>query len=501
MDLILVGKVLVLIAVIYGVRRAFVRRASSSLLRNRAAVVPRPLPPPSLSPRSLSPRPSTPDRIPAADVRATNGAAAGIEITEQFSKVLTIVRQGRNGLFITGRAGTGKSTLLKCLLKEIAGRAVVLAPTGLAAVNVSGQTIHSFFKFPPRLIQRQNIRVSRHAALYRNLNTIVIDEVSMVRADLMDGIDYFLRINRDKHDEPFGGVRVILIGDIHQLPPVVPEIELQRYLDHTYGGAFFFHAPVFKEMSLGYLELTKKFRQRDANFCSALDALAEGQCTREHFALLNRNLIELDSLPQKEQYVILAPRNQTVFDLNMQRLAALPSPVRIFTAEVRGQFDESSFPTEHTLGLKVGAKVVLLRNDQFKRWVNGTMATVSRLAEDKVWLLVSSTEHEIEREVWEKIRYDFDPAKRKIVQTVVGSFRQFPVRLAWALTIHKSQGMTLDRVYLDLARGAFVHGQTYVALSRCRSVDGLALARELRPDDVIFDRTALGYRDIFHPVS
>ena len=313
----------------------------------------------------------------------------------------------------------------------------MLAPTGLAAVNVSAQTIHSFFKFPPRLIERKNIRVSRQAALYSNLDTIIIDEVSMVRADLMDGIDYFLRINRGRHNEPFGGVRVILIGDVHQLPPVVSDQELRQYLDHTYGGAFFFNAPVFKQMSLQYVELAKKFRQSEIAFCEALDSISEGSCAPEHLALLSRNLIDLEQLSERDQYIILAPHNQTVFDLNMDCLAKLSTPELIFTADVRGQFEESSFPTDHTLRLKVGAKVVLLRNDPSKRWVNGTMGLVSRLANEKIWLLINGVEREIERETWEKIRYEFDHASKSIVQTVVGSFKQFPVRLAWALTIHR----------------------------------------------------------------
>lgn len=487
MELILFGKLLLFIAAAYGVRKVLFRRSPQ---RENLARVPPPLP---RSPSPKTPRPSS------ATSERVNEPLNGIEVTEQFSKSLKMVKHGRESIFITGRAGTGKSTLLRFLLGNIAGKAVVLAPTGLAAVAVNGQTIHSFFKFPPRIILPETIRVSRQAALYRTLDTIIIDEISMVRADLMNGIDHFLRVNRNI-DEPFGGVRVILIGDIHQLPPVVSDAEIRRYLDHTYGGVFFFHAPVFKETQFRYLELSQKFRQRDIQFCNALDAIAEGSCSSEHLALLSRNIAELDQLPEKEQFVILAPHNQTVFDFNMRCLATLPSPEWVFIAEVQGQFEESSFPTDHTLRLKPGAKIILLRNDPSKRWVNGTIGTVSRLADDKVWLLINGSEHELQRESWEKIKYEFDHEKKKIVQTVVGSFKQFPVRLAWALTIHKSQGMTLERVYLDLARGAFAHGQTYVALSRCRSLDGLALGRHLRPDDIIFDLAALGYREIFQPV-
>jgi ATP-dependent exoDNAse (exonuclease V) alpha subunit len=377
------------------------------------------------------------------------------------------------------------------------GRVAVVAPTGLAAINVGGQTIHSFFKFPPRLIKAENIRGSRQAALYRNLDTLIIDEISMVRSDLMEGIDRFLRVNRGRLNDAFGGVRVILIGDIHQLPPVVAEPEVKRYLENEFGGVYFFNANVFRESRPRYLELRKKFRQSDALFGTMLDRVADGTIGTSDLAVFNRNVVGFEDLPDRGKYIILAPDNQTVFELNMRFLSELKGNEWVSEATVSGEFEPSSFPTDQALRLKAGAKIVLLRNDPQKRWVNGTRATIARLQKERVWIDVNSKQYELEKHVWEKIRYEYDPAKKRIAEKIIGSFKQFPARLAWALTIHKSQGMTLDNVYLDLARGAFAHGQTYVALSRCRSMNGLALARPLRPDDIIVDPNALAYRSAF----
>ena len=398
---------------------------------------------------------------------------------------------------MTGRAGTGKSTLLRCIQQAARGKVVVLAPTGLAAINVGGQTIHSFFRFPPKLIKSENIRASRHATLYRNLDTIIIDEISMVRADLMEGIDRFLRLNRGRPNEPFGGVRIIFMGDIHQLPPVVADTEVRRYLLHEFGGIYFFNAKVFRDSQPRFLELTKKFRQTDPLFGKMLDCVADGNIRAEDLAPFNQHVVRFDDLPDRSKYIILAPDNQTVFDLNMRFLNALKGEEWASDAVISGQFDPSSFPTDETLRLKIGAKVVLLRNDPQKRWVNGTSALISKLSSERVWIEVGGKEYELERHVWEKIKYEYNSEKRHLVENVIGSFKQFPIRLAWALTIHKSQGMTLDKVYLDLARGAFAHGQTYVALSRCRSMNGLALARPLRSEDIIVDPNALAYRSAF----
>jgi ATP-dependent DNA helicase PIF1 len=272
----------------------------------------------------------------------------GIEITEEFSKALSLIQASRQNLFIAGRAGTGKSTLLGIIKKAARGKLVVLAPTGLAAINVGGQTIHSFFKFPPRLIRTDNTRFGRQAALYRSLDTLIIDEISMVRADLMEGIDRSLRLNRGRLNEPFGGVRVILIGDIHQLSPVVAESEVQQYLQDEFGGVYFFNAKVFRECQPRYLELTKKFRQSDEDFGKILDRVADGFASGEQLKVFNNNVISFDALPDRDKYTILAPHNHTVFDLNMRFLDALGGKEWAAEALVTGSFEESRLTRSST---------------------------------------------------------------------------------------------------------------------------------------------------------
>ena len=322
----------------------------------------------------------------------------------------------------------------------------------------------------------------------------------MVRVDLMDGIDRALRVNRGSPDVPFGGVCVIMFGDLHQLPPIVADGEVQKNLQMKYGGAYFFHAPVFKKGEFRYLELTKKFRQKDPVFSNFLDQVADHTVDEPQLEALEHLVRPLKSLSSEDGYIILAPHNDTVFEINDSFLSKLTGSEFVSEAVVTGTFDKSSYPTDARLRLKVGAKVVLLRNDPAKRWVNGTIATVSKLDKLRVWIDVCGAICELEKATWEKIKYDYDPEKQKIVQKVIGSFRQIPVRLAWALTIHKSQ-VTLDKVYIDLARGAFAHGQTYVALSRCRSLDGLAFGRQLAMSDMIFDPGAVSYRQLFRPMN
>jgi ATP-dependent DNA helicase PIF1 len=436
--------------------------------------------------------------IPTSDRRPNPNQ---IEVTGEFQTAIQFVSQRLGNLFITGRAGTGKSTLLRQIKDIRTSNVAILAPTGLAAVNVGGQTIHSFFKFKPGLLRPDDIKISRNAATYRKLDTIIIDEISMVRADLMEAIDRFLRLNRGRPRDPFGGVQVILVGDLHQLPPVVDDPEVERYLRGHFGGVYFFNANAFQGSHLRYSELTKKFRQSDPLFGGILDRVSEGNHDTSDLELLNRNVTSIDRIAAGIQSTILAPRNRTVFDLNMRFLNELSGPETEMAAAVEGEFDPSSFPTDQSLRLKIGAKVVLLRNDSRKRWVNGTMAKIARLENGRVWILFRGAEHELEREVWEKIKYEYDEERKTIVKKTIGSFKQFPLRLAWALTIHKSQGMTLENTYLDLDGGSFAHGQTYVALSRSRSLSGLQLARPLRSSDVIFDPEAVGYRQLCSPVS
>jgi ATP-dependent DNA helicase PIF1 len=436
----------------------------------------------------------------APDAPQSKGAASseGVVFTREHELALAFPRRENGHLFVTGRAGTGKSTLLRHLRESIADQAIVLAPTGLAAVNVGGQTIHSFFGFPPRLIRGDDIRRSRNGTIMRRLKFLIIDEVSMVRSDLMWAIDQALRVNRGRPREPFGGVRLLLFGDLHQLPPVVQEPEVADHLDACHGGPFFFSVPALRDRpGTCLLELKQVFRQEDETLLSILDRVREGEVGPEDLELLNTRVVPLRTLAEGEAYVILTTTNATANRINMAYLDALPGEPRSYEAGVTGEFNDSAYPTDSRLLLKPRAKVILLRNDPERRWVNGTVARISRLEERRVWVEIDGDEHELEPASWENRRYAYDQAEQKTVERVAGTFRQFPVRLAWALTIHKSQGLTLENVYVDLGRGTFAHGQTYVALSRCRTLTGLAFARALKPADVQFDPAAMGYRDLF----
>jgi ATP-dependent DNA helicase PIF1 len=423
----------------------------------------------------------------------------GVQPTTEYQAAARHLTDGNGHLFVTGRAGTGKSTLLRALRDNAGDDMVVVAPTGLAAVNVGGQTIHSFFGLPPRLIKPEDIKRSRNGKVMRKLTHLVIDEVSMVRSDVMWAIDQSLRVNRGRPREPFGGVRLMLFGDLHQLPPVVQEHEVGEHLDDTYGGPFFFSVPALREgEGTALLELEQVFRQSAGPLLTVLNRIREGDASADDLSVLNDRVIQIRTLSEGDPYVILTPTNAAAQRINIAYLNALKATPYTYQAEVKGEFNPSASPTETALTLKVGAKVILLRNDPDKRWVNGSVARVARLTEKQVWIEINGVEHDVDPVAWENRRYAYDIGEQKIVESVAGTFRQFPLRLAWALTIHKSQGLTLDKVYIDLTGGTFAHGQTYVALSRCRTLEGLALKRPLVPRDILFDKAAMGYRDVFH---
>ena len=418
--------------------------------------------------------------------------------TSEYEAAVDFVRQEQGHLFVTGRAGTGKSTLLRALCDIIPEAMAVVAPTGLAAVNVGGQTIHSFFGFPPRLIGRDDIRRSRNGAVMRKLKLLVIDEVSMVRSDMMWAIDQSLRVNRGRPREAFGGLRLVMFGDLHQLPPIVQEGEVQAHLENEHGGPFFFSVGALREGAGTFrIELTHVFRQREGVLLDVLNRMRDGSARQEDLAALNERVSPIRTLAEGDPYVILTPTNAAASRINLAFLNALPGEARQYNATTTGEFGQGAQPTDPALVLKPGAKVIMLRNDADRRWVNGTLARVTRLEETSICVDIAGREHEIEPVSWENRRYAYDQTAAKIVETVAGTFKQLPVRLAWALTIHKSQGLTFDKVYIDLGRGTFAHGQAYVALSRCRTLEGLTLARQLTPRDILFDRAALGYRDVF----
>lgn len=418
--------------------------------------------------------------------------------TAEFEAAIRYLSEEDGNLFVTGRAGTGKSTLLKVIRDWLGERAVVLAPTGLAAVNVGGQTIHSFFGFPPRLIRPDDIRRSRNGRVMRRLDAVIIDEVSMVRSDLMWAIDQSLRVNRGRPREPFGGVRMILFGDLFQLPPVVRDGEERTHLEDTYAGPYFFTVPALTEgAGTEHLELQEVFRQTDEALIDVLNHIRSGEAGDSDLDILNTRVEPIRTLAEGQSFVILTPTNHAANRINRAYIDALPAPPQTFEAGITGDFNDNAQPTEASLMLKEGAKVILLRNDPDKRWVNGTIAVISRLTESRVWIESRGREYEIEPVSWENRRYSFDQTEDKIVEQVAGTFTQFPLRLAWALTIHKSQGLTLDNVYIDFGRGTFAHGQAYVALSRCRTLEGLQLARPLRASDIKFDPRAAGYEELF----
>ena len=416
----------------------------------------------------------TPDNIYAAPARwVASGAGA------------------QGNLFLTGRAGTGKTTMLRKFLAGAGDRAIVLAPTGVAAMNAGGQTIHSFFKFPPRLIEPTDIKRLRSTRLIKAIDTMIIDEISMVRSDMLDAIDKSLKLNRASK-RPFGGVRMILSGDLHQLPPVVSGEEAP-ILKERHGGQYFFNCAAFREAEFALLALKHVFRQEDPRFLALLGALRTGRVTPADEAILQSIVSSRSAVDASETHVVLTPNNANAFRINQARLEGLSTRSKTYHADVQGQFEERTFPTEADLELKEGARVMLIKNDPEGRWVNGSLATVEGFSGKGVIVSIDGHAYEIEPSAWEKYRYELDPETKKVKREVVGTFKQVPLRLAYAVTIHKAQGLTLDKVYIDFDHGMFAHGQAYVAFSRARTLDGLEISRPLRPRDLVIDRAAFAF--------
>ncbi|AWB88074.1 ATP-dependent DNA helicase [Mycetocola zhujimingii] len=413
-----------------------------------------------------------------------------IELSPEQQFVFDLIEGTREHIFVTGRAGTGKSTLLNHLAWRTEKQIVICAPTGVAALNVGGQTIHSLFRLPIGLIADHDI--DQNDALKKLLNTIdtlVIDEVSMVNADLMDAIDRSLRQARQRRHEPFGGVQLVLFGDPYQLAPVPGQGDERNYIADTYRSFWFFDAKVWQESPLKVIELTEIHRQADADFKHMLNAVRFGQVTAEIAGILNSTGART---PPDDGTITLATRNDIVNRINAAALAKLPGRALKAEAEVSGDFGKASYPADESLELKVGAQVMFLRNDtggggEGQRWVNGTIGTVTKI-DVNVFVEVDGDVFEVEPVVWEKYRYSYLAATKKLKKEIVAEFTQFPLRLAWAVTIHKSQGKTYNSAIVDLGDRAFSPGQTYVALSRLTSLDGLYLTRPLRPRDIIVDK-------------
>jgi hypothetical protein len=396
-------------------------------------------------------------------------------------------------LFITGKAGTGKSTLLQYFRAKTKKNVAVLAPTGLAAINVQGQTVHSFFRFPSKTITEFDIRKLYGVKWLKKLDTIIIDEVSMVRADVMDGIDQSLRLNR-RSKQPFGGVQMIFFGDLFQLPPIVRNDD-EAWQEAGYETPYFFSAKVFQETHPALIELGHIHRQRDPHFIDILNAIREKNIGHHLLSALNQRAISITN--EGDSHIILTTINDKARRINEERLSRLSTKLFTFDAGVRGEFEPKDFPTDEQLRLKAGAQVMFIKNDADKRWVNGSLGKVIRLSTDGAVVEVEGEMHEVEVETWDRVVYRFNEEEGKVQTKVLGTFQQLPLKLAYAITIHKSQGQTFDRAIIDLDQGAFAHGQTYVALSRCRALDGLVLSRPIRQRDVLFDTQVYQYKEVF----
>jgi len=422
-------------------------------------------------------------------------------LSPEQAAVFAAIETTRENLFVTGRAGTGKSTLLNHLAHNTSKQIVICAPTGVAALNVGGQTIHSLFRLPIGVIADHELEQNDQLRkLLNTIETLVIDEVSMVNADLLDAIDRSLRQARQRKKEPFGGVQVVLFGDPYQLAPVPGDPDERAYFEDRYRSIWFFDALVWQETDLTIYELTSIHRQHEDEFKYMLNAVRHNGVTAEIAARLNA----VGARPAPHDGTItLATTNSTVTRINATALARLPGRVLTAKAEISGEFGGRAYPADESLELKVGAQVMFLRNDTqeggTQRWVNGSVGTVTKISET-VWVEVDGRDYEVKPAVWEKFKYSYSARTKALRKDVVAEFTQFPLRLAWAVTIHKSQGKTYDSAIVDLGPRSFAPGQTYVALSRISSLEGLYLTRPLRPSDIIVDDNVVRFMSRSRPI-
>lgn len=408
-----------------------------------------------------------------------------IELNDQFRRALDLMEHTGKSIFVTGRAGTGKSTLLNYFRRTTKKKIAVLAPTGVAALNIKGQTIHSFFRFKPSITLEQirRLRFSDDKSnIYKKLDAIVVDEISMVRADLLDCVDAFLRLNGPRADRAFGSIQMVFIGDLYQLPPVVTGTEKEVFRS-VYETPYFYSARVFDSLGMEFVELEKVYRQHDEGFINLLNSIRNNSITEEGLDLLNQRYIPEFEPSPGDFYVYLTTVNKLADEINSRELAKLDSRLHNFAGSIEGKFSAEYLPTAIDLEVKVGAQVMMVNNDAYGRWANGSIGkTIDIIRDDNdehiiVAELADGETVDITPYTWEIFR--FFAEEGQLHSEVIGRFRQYPLMLAWAVTIHKSQGKTFDKVIIDIGRGAFTHGQTYVALSRCTTLGGIVLKKPI----------------------
>lgn len=429
-----------------------------------------------------------------------------IEVTNEYRLIKQLIENQYPFIFVNGKAGSGKSTLIRYIRSSFKEKnIVVVAPTGVAALNVSGSTIHSFFHFPPRIIDDRDIQKVKDRRLYSKLNIIIIDEVSMVRVDVVDAIDKFMRLNGPRQGLPFGGVQIIFIGDLFQLPPVVNSEEEEVLNKLQYSSPYFFSAKSLEHYKVIPVELNKIFRQKDARFMEILNDIRVASNLETRLPVVNERLNAIKN--EKEIVITLTSKNVNADNINKLELNKLNGEIKLFHGKTTGTFaiEKERLPSPLELALKVGAQVMFTKNDKLRQWVNGTIGKVMSFNNDTIQVMIhkDQVDHvvDVNYATWESYAYRYDQNEDKIVPYITGSYTQIPLMLAWAVTIHKSQGKTLGKIKLDVGDGAFASGQVYVALSRIRTLSDLSLSRTIKKSDVKSDQRIKRFFENLQPVQ